>query len=136
MTEQEQAIIVSELVREFAPNTVLGIYLYGSRADGTARADSDWDLGVLTETPTDAIQRWDAAQTLAINLNADVDLVDVRECSTVMRFEIAGKGKRIYTANRMACETFEYQSLSMYQRFQEERKPIMEEIFRRGKIYR
>ncbi len=136
MTEQEQATIVSELTRELAPNKVLGVYLYGSRADGTARAESDWDIGVLTETPTDAVHRWEAAQTLALKLNADVDLVDLRQCSTVMRFQIAGKGRRIYTANRLACETFEYQSLSMYQRFQEERKPIMEEIFKRGKIYR
>ncbi|MFN3344522.1 MAG: type VII toxin-antitoxin system MntA family adenylyltransferase antitoxin [Chloroherpetonaceae bacterium] len=136
MTEEEQDRIVSELTRELAPNKVLGIYLYGSRADGTARAESDWDIGVLTETPTDAVQRWEAAQTLALKLNADVDLVDLRQCSTVMRFQIAGKGRRIYTANRLACETFEYQSLSMYQRFQEERKPIMEEIFKRGKIYR
>ncbi|MFQ3597852.1 MAG: nucleotidyltransferase domain-containing protein [Chloroherpetonaceae bacterium] len=135
MTEQERALIVGDLTREFAPNKVLGIYLYGSRADGTVKTNSDWDIGLLVETPTDPVQRWEAAQTLAVKLNADVDLVDLRQCSTVMRFEIAGKGTRIYTTNRLACETFEYQSLSIYQRFQEERKPIMEEIFKRGKIY-
>lgn len=78
------------------------------------KADSHWDVGWLVETPTDPVQRWEAAQALAVKLNADVDLADLRQYSTVMRFEIAGKETRIYTANRLICETFEYQSLSIY----------------------
>ncbi len=49
MTEQEQLVIVGELTRQFASNNILGIYLYGSRADGTAKTDSDWDIGLLAK---------------------------------------------------------------------------------------
>lgn len=40
MTEQERTIIIDEFASEFAANKILGIYLYGSRADGTARAEN------------------------------------------------------------------------------------------------
>ncbi len=35
------------------------IILYGSRARGDERSDSDWDILVLTDYPVDLIKEWD-----------------------------------------------------------------------------
>lgn len=82
-----------------------------------------------------AVDRFFLAQQLADILNTDVDLVDLRAASTILRFEIIGKGKRIFCQDETICDLFEITVFSMYQRFQEERKAIVEEILQKRTIY-
>lgn len=112
------------------------VYLFGSRSEGQARPDSDTDIAYLSAGPEmTSVDRFFLAQQLADILNTDVDLVDLRTASTILRFEIVGKGKRIFCLDETICDLFEITVFSMYQRFQEERKEIVEEILQKGTIY-
>ena len=112
------------------------VYLFGSRSEGQARSDSDTDIAYLSTGPEmPPVDRFFLAQKLANILNTDVDLVDLRVASTILRFEIIGKGKRIFCQDETICDLFEITVFSMYQRFQEERKEILEKILRKGSVY-
>lgn len=67
--------IVSEILR-FA--IVDAIYLYGSRAKGMAREDSDWDIGVLySEFERDLLERHSRPQMLEAHLQEKFKLYDL-----------------------------------------------------------
>ena len=53
----------------------LGVYVFGSRAAGTANADSDLDLAVLVGGYAEPLALWDAAQALAQSFGCPVDSV-------------------------------------------------------------
>ncbi|MDT0630678.1 type VII toxin-antitoxin system MntA family adenylyltransferase antitoxin [Rubrivirga litoralis] len=75
------------------------VYLFGSRAGGAGRADSDLDLAVLPPRPMDPVERFDAQEALAAALGVDVDL---RSASTVMRAEVLRTGRVVYDADPTA----------------------------------
>ncbi|QEP45082.1 nucleotidyltransferase domain-containing protein [Ectothiorhodospiraceae bacterium BW-2] len=43
------------------------MYLFGSRADGSARSDSDWDLAILTPRSIAPVALWQMSNNLAID---------------------------------------------------------------------
>jgi len=117
------------------PNVRAG-YVFGSRADGTQRTQSDWDIAfLLDDKPMDSVQRWNLAQKLASALNADVDLIDLQAASTVLRFEIITTGERLFCTDHFFCENFEIMVYSSYQYLQVERRDILEDIKQRGSVY-
>lgn len=70
------------------------LVLYGSRARGSARPDSDWDFGYLSGGPVDH-----AALLVALIevLGTDrVDLVDLRRASGLLHFRAAVEGQRLF----------------------------------------
>ncbi len=66
---------VGRAVEELVPEA-LGVWVYGSFADGYARRDSDVDIAVLPDWPLDAWDVHERATTLAERLGREVDLVD------------------------------------------------------------
>jgi predicted nucleotidyltransferase len=118
--------------------SVLGIYLFGSQADGSARPDSDWDIAFLLSAPADSPEPYTLflmAVELGEHLGQTVDLVDLHQTKTDFRFQIISTAQRIYCADRTACDSFEMVTYSMYQRFEEERKDIVEAVKNRGSVY-
>ena len=115
-----------------------GIYLFGSRAEGRARPDSDIDIAFLVEwghSPT-AMERWEWAVELSGLLNIEaVDLVGLQEASTDFRFVIVSTGQHIYCSDRTYCDTFDMIAYSMYQRLELERREIVKKVKKRGRIY-
>lgn len=71
------------------PGVVLMV-LYGSRARGDARPDSDWDFAYLGQPLVDALQlRLD----LADGLRSDaIDLVDLERAGALLRYRVARDG--------------------------------------------
>ena len=128
--------IIVAFLTERVPN-LKGIYLFGSRADGTARADSDFDIAVLTDRMTllTAMQLFELAVELSALLGADVDLIDFKNVKIDFQFVIISTAKRLFCSDKTACETFEMLTYSMSQRFEEERKFIIQDIKKRGRIY-
>ena len=123
-----------EYIREAVPN-LIALYRFGSQAKGTARPDSDMDLAVLTRESVPNLRRFELAQELAIQLHRDVDLVDLRGASTVMRMQVISTGECLFkTSDRLQGE-FEDLTYSTYARLNEERREILNDVRTRGSVY-
>lgn len=118
---------------------VCGVYLFGSQASGGTHQQSDMDVAILLDghmkAPIEVVQLWDLAQILSELVGKDVDLVDLRGASTVMRMQIIAKDRRIACFDAWVCETFEDFVFSDYARLNEERADILESIGERGVVY-
>lgn len=103
------------------------IYLFGSRADGSEKPSSDWDVAFLGQQKLDNLQRWELAQGLASLLNTDVDLVDLLSASTVLNMQVVSKGRLLYGDINIK-DVYETKVYSMYGRLQESRQDIIEQF--------
>ena len=72
------------------------LFLFGSQASGDARPDSDWDIAFLADGDLDNVGRWHIAEELAAELGQDVDLVDLKEASTVLKMQIVMNGRLLF----------------------------------------
>ncbi len=109
---------------------VKGIYLFGSRAFGKHRPDSDYDMAVLADEPLEGTDTFFALQ-LELAADSGVHLVDLRTAPTVLQFEVLRGRKRLYCSDREYCIDFEAYILSAYQHFNEQRRPIIERMLQR-----
>ena len=123
-----------EYIRQSIPS-LIALYRFGSQAKGTARRDSDVDLAILARDPISNLRRFDLAQELAIQLHRDVDLVDLRTASTVMRMQVLSTGKCLFSASNQLQGEFEDLAYSTYARLNEERREILNDILKRGSVY-
>ena len=110
------------------------LYLFGSYVDGRATISSDIDIAYLSKKPFSQLERWDISQIVALSLEKDVDLVDLRQTNTIFRYQIISQGIRLYGSG-YEVESFETLAYSFYLRFQEERKPIIDAIYADKKIF-
>ncbi len=118
-------------ILEKLPN-VIGIYLFGSFGTVYERPESDIDLAIFSTTCIDGVVLWDCAQEISLKVGKTVEMIDLRKASTVFRYQIIGKGKRIFCSDPAVCDRIENTYLSMYLRFNEERKELLEERKRYG----
>uniref|UniRef100_C5D433 Nucleotidyltransferase n=1 Tax=Geobacillus sp. (strain WCH70) TaxID=471223 RepID=C5D433_GEOSW len=124
--------IVQFLVKKINPYV---IYLFGSEAKQQARQDSDIDLAFLSERTLSHYERFMIAGELAAILNCDVDLVDLKEATTVFQAQVVGKGKVLYCADDDKKAQFEMKVFKEYAKLNEERAEILERIRKRGAVY-
>lgn len=92
--EMTPLTITTEFLTKQLP-PLIAINQFGSRARGEARPTSDIDLAVLARHPIPAEQLFEVAQDLTLQLHHDVDLVDPRAASTVMRMQVHSTGQRL-----------------------------------------
>ena len=123
-----------EYISTSIPDLIV-LYRFGSQAKGTARPHSDIDLAVLTHKPIASLHRFELAQELATRLHRDVDLVDLRAASTVMRMQVLSTGTCLATFDDLARRTFEMYTYADYARLNEERRDILKGITARGLVY-
>ncbi len=72
---------------------------------------------------------------LAAVLGKNVDVINLRQASTVFQKEIIMAERRIFCANPYAADEFEMLTLSYYQKLNEERREILVEFARTGRAY-
>ena len=77
----------------------------------------------------------DARVALERVLGKDVDVVNLRQVSTVFQKEIIVADRRIYCASGYAAEEFEMVVLSLCQKLNEERAEVLAEGLRSGRFY-
>lgn len=125
---------LAEMVREAVPDVIV-VYLFGSAARGDESTWSDLDLALLGRRPLDPVFRWELQQRLAVAAGRDVDLVDMRAASTVFRVQVLRDAQILLDRDPNARAFFEATALSMYAHLNEERRGILEDILRSGRVY-
>ncbi|MCF6207525.1 MAG: nucleotidyltransferase domain-containing protein [Sulfurovum sp.] len=136
LQDKEKRLIVTTLLS--AIPELQAVYLFGSQNDKTATKHSDVDIAYLSTKTLTNIERWDVSKRLASLLSIDVDLIELSQTNTIFRYQILSTAERIY-GEGYEVESFETLAYSFYLRFQEERKPIVDEIMKnksvRGSTY-
>lgn len=125
---------IAAFLRDAIPG-LIAVYRFGSTAGGQARADSDVDIAFLAAAPVDAVERFAVQERLAAQLGGDVDLVDLGRASTVMRMQVVSTGVLLAALDAAAQERFEDLTYSAYARLNEERREILEQIRREGRVH-
>jgi predicted nucleotidyltransferase len=108
------------------------IYLFGSAVVGRMRDDSDVDVAVLLPhvraKELGSLALSDLAFDLMKALRRDVDLINLRQVSTVLQFEVLKNGIVLFCADQIALAEFEMYTLSFYQKLNEERAGILQSL--------
>lgn len=103
------------------------IYGFGSRFNGRANAESDWDLAFLAERTIDYQTLWEWASELGELLKTQkVDLIDLRKAPIVFRFEIISTAQRFYCTDDFFCDNYECAVYTEYQFFNEQTEDLVE----------
>ena len=131
-TNHQEAIVRLLCARIDDP---IAIYLFGSMAADAVHDSSDIDIAVLPHEPIANLKRWDIQQELATALGRAVDLVDLLSASTVMRLQVVTTGELLYEGDNTKQAEFEMLALSMYARLNQERREILDQVKREGRVY-
>ena len=130
--QQILALLRARLPRQIPE--LLGVYAFGSRTQGTHRADSDLDLAILVAGKADPVLLWNVAQHMASELGHDIDLLDLRAASTVMQYQIICTGTRLWARDAQAA-IYESFILSEKTALDELRAGLLDDIQREGSVY-
>jgi predicted nucleotidyltransferase len=114
---------------------LVGAWRFGSTVTGSERADSDVDVAVLGPGTLSPEVRLRVSERLAEALHRDVDLVDLRRASTVLRLQVVAHGQALPLGDADARGAFEDRVFSDYARLNEERREILEQVAREGRIH-
>lgn len=114
------------------------VYLFGSYQTTDERPDSDVDIAVLLppqQAKTAGSLALSALRSeLEVYLEKDVDLINLRQVSTVLQKEVVAAERRIYLANEYAAAEFEMLTFSYYQKLNEERALIIRDALMTGRF--
>lgn len=128
--------IIQAVLRHYPE--VQAIYLFGGYGTPEERTESDLDLALLlpTEqaTTTGSLARTDLRFELETSLGREADLINLRRVNTVFQHEIIQEGRIIFRANEFDVDTFEMLVMSFYQKLNEERAGILQEILESGRV--
>ena len=118
---------------------VQAVYLFGSYGTEDERPSSDVDIALLLP-PEQAkaegsLLLGELHLALAELLGKEVDLVNLRQVSTVFQKEIVMTGRQIFCADSYAAAEFEMLTLSYYQKLNEERREILAAFKESGRAY-
>lgn len=103
------------------------VYLFGSRAEGTAGPDSDHDVGVLfsaSQPPLDATVRLAAA--LSAVMDTAVDVVDLDRAPLELRGRVAERGHLLHSDDEVRRVRFEVEARMRWIEF----RPVQREATR------
>jgi predicted nucleotidyltransferase len=114
---------------------LIAIYRFGSTVRGAVHSGSDVDLAILARHALDATRRYDLAQELAVLLAREVDVVDLRAASTVMRMQVLSAGRCVFCSDEPARRHFEMLAYADYARLNEERRDILRRVRDEGRVY-
>lgn len=124
---QDDAVELPDLSEVFAAHGVALAYLFGSRAEGTARPASDHDVAVLFADPEPAL---DATVRLAADLarilGTEVDVVDLDRAELELRGHVAERGRLLHSADEIRRVRFEVDARMRWIEF----RPVVAETTR------
>jgi predicted nucleotidyltransferase len=125
---------ILDLLRARVPG-LAAVYLFGSSETGDTHAASDLDLAVLSSSRLEPMVRWELQGDLAARAGRSVDLVDLRSASAVMRMQVVSTGRLLLSIDPAEVDRFEMFVYADYCRLNEERRAILDDVKRRGRIH-
>jgi len=129
---------ITQIVLNFFPDTQ-AVYLFGSFGTGDEWPNSDVDIALLlppiTAKQTAYLDMGDLRLALEHLLSKEVDLVNLRQASTVFQKEVIAAERIIFCADNYAVQEFEMLTISYYQKLNEERAGILAEFALTGRAY-
>jgi predicted nucleotidyltransferase len=87
---------------------------------------SDIDIAFLSSEAIENVQRWNAQEKVASILNIDIDLVNLRTCDDVLRFEVISKGENLFLNSSNEIERFLDSIYINYIQLNEDRAEIIQ----------
>ena len=125
---------IARFLRDALPQ-LIAVYRFGSTASAQEHAESDLDIAVLAGDPIDAVARFELQERLAAAVWRDVDLVDLRRASTVLRMQVVGRGVPLAVIEPTEHARFADHVFAAYARLNEERRGILSDIAARGSVH-
>lgn len=125
---------ISDAVLRVLPDAE-AVYLFGSHARGNARKDSDLDLAVFGPAPLDPVRLFEARRELSVMLDCDIDLIDLRKASSVLRSEVVNAGKLLFRRDAARTLDFEARVLGEYAELLEATRALRADIRQRGRVH-
>jgi uncharacterized protein len=113
------------------PN-VWAIYVYGSFARGDEVSSSDIDLAMLLPPDEQIGDILAVLSDVSTHVHREVDLVDLRRASDVLRREVLADGRQIYVARPDEVLEWEGTAVSRYQRYREEVRDLLDDFRKTG----
>jgi len=114
---------------------LVAVYVYGTYGTEYERNDSDVDMAFLSDENVDVTKRIRLMTDLAGIFDRDVDLIDLKKVSTVMRANVIANARCIFDGDTEERERFEMYAYSSYALLNEERAGILKQIMERGSIH-
>lgn len=116
----------------FAAAGVRFAYLFGSRATGTFREDSDADVAIMPGQPLDLLSEVRLAGELASSMAVpSVDLVDLRRAPLRLSGRVLLEGRLLYSIDEPGRVDFEVRTRAAYFDFLPTQRLHREEYLRR-----
>lgn len=93
------------------------------------------DLAYLSDKKLSPYEIFMVGQKIASKLNVEIDLLDLKNASTVMQVQALHYGKLIYYKDKSVYDRFAMRVYKAYAKLNEERELIIQSIKERGDIY-
>ena len=101
------------------------VYIFGSVAKGIENDSSDIDIAFYSQNSYEPFEIFMLAQRIGKELKREVDLIQLKDSSTVFQKEVVENGILIYENDTLNREKFEMLVLKKYTRLNEERREII-----------
>jgi predicted nucleotidyltransferase len=111
------------------------IYAFGSFARAEDWPGSDLDLAVLLPPARRIQDLLGVISAVSASVHRDVDVVDLRRASDVLRREVLMDGQTLYVSEPDQALAWEAAAMSRYARHREEIRDILEDFRRTGVGY-
>lgn len=125
--------VKNKIVEYFDNKDIESLYIFGSFVKKELREDSDIDIAVIGTF--NFKKRIEYIYDLEKILNAKIDLIDFNKVDLLFQIEIITNGKCLFCKDRYEKEKLEMKILSKYLTLEEDRKVVIESIYKRGTVF-
>lgn len=102
------------------------IYIFGSFASGQINSESDIDIAFYSFEKIEKYEVFQKAQEISFKLKREIDLIDLKESSTVFQNQVIEKGIVIFEKNSIEREKFELLVMKKYLELNKLRKDLID----------
>jgi len=131
-TDRQQILDTARDVLLTAFPDAWAIYLYGSFARGDESRSSDIDLALLLPPDEKIVDSLSVISDVSTRVHREVDLVDLRRVSDVLRREVLAEGRILHVSQPDRVLEWEGTAMSRYQRYRQEVADLLADFQKTG----